>query len=113
MAKLGCYAWKPPIVRAVAEEVGPSSVVMWIDSGARLHQRLTQIVDATVRGHGFASDATALTVRELTHPRSIAYFGEHFNLDPEEPLRLKPGATYSKGHGAVKDGVPVGAQSSP
>ena len=53
----------------------------------------------------------AVTVRELTHPKAIAYFAAHYGLSADEPLRLKPGATYSKGHGGIKDGVPVGAET--
>ena len=111
VANLGCYAWKPPIVRGVADEVGEQPVVMWIDSGARFSLPMAAVIAAVVAHGGFVSGETALTVRELTHPKMLEYFAEHFGLAADEALRLVPNATYSRGHGGVKNGVLVGART--
>ena len=111
VAQLGCYAWKAPIVRGVADEVGPGSVVMWIDSGARFAAPMASVIEAAVGGGGFVSGQTGLTVRELTHPAALAYFADTYGLPAAEALRLKPNATYSKGHGVVRGGVRFGAEA--
>ena len=84
---------------------------MWIDSGARLAAPLAAVIEAAVTRDGFVSGQTGLTVRELTHPAALAYFAAMYDLPAAEALRLKPNATYSKGHGGVRDGVRVGAEA--
>ncbi|KAJ1454603.1 hypothetical protein M885DRAFT_521517 [Pelagophyceae sp. CCMP2097] len=79
VSTLHCYAWKAPCVVAVAKEVGNSSVVMWVDSGATVLSPLRAIIQ-DARNDGFVSDDTALSLARFSHEGMLDFFVEKFGL---------------------------------
>ena len=98
VAKLGCYAWKAPIVHETAERF-PDRVVVWLDSGLEFgggkpsarhpfgEHAFREVIARTVAARGFISDWTQKTIESLTHEGMLSYFEEHFGLRREAALR--------------------------
>lgn len=89
VADLHCYAWKAPIIIEVAREVGNSSVVMWVDSGAAIAQPLANVVAAARANGGYVSDETAKGVARFSHEGTLDYFEANFGLDSSVVGELK------------------------
>ncbi len=88
VAKLGCYAWKAPIVHETAERF-PDRVVVWLDSGLEFNGKRSfrEVIAHTVAARGFLSDWTQKTIESLTHEGMLGYFEDHFGLRREAALR--------------------------
>lgn len=68
----GQYAWKPVIVADILEESrGPT---LWLDAGCVVTEPLFHI-RWILRRFGFYSPASTGTIRQWTHPKTLAWFG--------------------------------------
>lgn len=66
----GGYAWKPAIIREVANQYG--GVVLWLDAGNLVHEPLELRVIPAIVEYGFYSPLSAGSVGDWTHPKTIA-----------------------------------------
>lgn len=109
VAQLGCYAWKAPVILEVAEEVGSSAVVMWVDSGAAITSSLRSVVDATRANDGFISDMTSLSIARFSHETTLDYFTRRFGLQPKiaDALAAARRQGVSRRQSQLPDGLDV------
>jgi hypothetical protein len=86
----GEYAWKPAIIKEVADEV-KEGVLLWMDSGTKILEDLTHLIN-TIKNQGVYSATSSGNVRPhplpLTHPLTLKYFNiEEGNFMLDRPNR--------------------------
>ena len=73
----GQYAWKPVIIREVAQEV--HGIVLWCDTRNFIHESLSQLREIVMQ-QGIYSPTSMGNLQEWTHYRTQRYFGIQNNF---------------------------------
>lgn len=78
--KCGEYAWKPAIIKEIAQEV-QQGLLLWCDSGNRMTNGIYRIMDL-IKQQGIYSPDSNGNVQKWSHPGMLSYF----SILKEDPI---------------------------